>query len=143
MSVARLSEALAYERDLNSKRKEILAFIRKAEEMALKKDATADLKKERDQLAAHVERLRGAMVEVNSLPCERSDEGGLMLTKAVLYTPAASLLLHDAELLENMADKMRSESIDDPFENGYDCALDDVKEAASRFRKQAQEANNE
>jgi hypothetical protein len=58
---------------------------------------------ENTALKAHVERLCKAIVDVNSLPVERGDEGGLMLTKAVLYTPRQSLLLHDAEVLEKEA----------------------------------------
>lgn len=51
MSVARLSEALSYERDLNVKRKEILEFIRTAEEKASKPTAPITLDQAKRVLA--------------------------------------------------------------------------------------------
>jgi hypothetical protein len=95
-------------------------------------DAIAEAVETHDALLAHVERLTDTIVAVRSLPCERSDEGDFMLTKAVLYAPAQSITHIQVKALRDVADKLTFHNIDDcSYYKGYDRAILDVRAAAA------------
>lgn len=87
--------------------------------------------RQRDSLAAQVEGMRSALQGLADL--YDTDEGCrstpeyVAARNALALTPPASLALHDAELLERMAEKAKSESKgrNDPENQYWVCWLED------------------
>jgi alkanesulfonate monooxygenase SsuD/methylene tetrahydromethanopterin reductase-like flavin-dependent oxidoreductase (luciferase family) len=100
-----------------------------------------------DELAARVERLESELDQVtralrrsfSALPVRCADEIIATAESALRESPAASLLLHDAQVIRDVADKLTRPPFDDSFYKGYDRAILDVRAAADALEGEGDE----
>lgn len=109
------------------------AWNRKLEETVV------ELADERDQLKAHVNTLREAIVAARSQPAswEGREIADLMLMSAVLKTPDQSLAQQQVKLLESVADEWHAEAESVGARSVY---ADNLLDIAQEIRQKAMKA---
>jgi hypothetical protein len=91
------------------------------------------LDKERSELTARVARLERVSSWAHNGFNDEDDWDRFVEFNKKVYaeSPAASLLLHDLQVIRNVADKLTRPPFDDSFYKGYDRAILDVRAAAN------------
>jgi len=92
-------------------------------------------KDEIDRLKAQIERLREFAIDVrDEFPCDSDTVNAL-----IEETPAQSLLLHNADLLESEVKRIGFYTTGGQYESGCNHVLEDIQDQSDALRQQALE----